>query len=181
MRHSHPRQLASRQLQHYAHAKIEGKVKTGIRERYQKRKRNKNTTKIWVSIREKYKIDTGNKAKTRNAKHKSAAPAARPVQYFFFHRVRDCCLLLLVVFEAFALRTCLPRSGRRAIFFRRTCGRVGGPREKSSSGKGRNNHTMTGSLARESMTYPETCVSSVGCSASSLVTKSTKAASTDCP
>ena len=66
-------------------------------------------------------------------------------------------------------------------FFRRTCGPVGGPRVNNSRGKGRNSHTLFGSLARESMTYPETWVASVGCSASSLVTKSTKAANTDWP
>ena len=66
-------------------------------------------------------------------------------------------------------------------FCRRTCGSVGGPLVNNSRGKARNSHTVIGFLARESMTYPETWVSSVGCSASSLVTKSTKAADTDCP
>ena len=71
------------------------------------------------------------------------------------------------------------RSSSPRNFLNRTCGPVGGPRVKSSRGKGRNSHTLFGSLARESMTYPATWVASVGCSTSSLVTKSTKAASTD--
>ena len=61
-------------------------------------------------------------------------------------------------------------------FLRRTCGPVGGPRVNNSRGKRRSSHTLSGYLARDSMTYPETWASSVGCSASSLVTRSTKAA-----
>ena len=41
-------------------------------------------------------------------------------------------------------------------FFKRICGPVGGPRVKSSRGKGRKSHTLFGSFARDSMTYAAT-------------------------
>ena len=74
------------------------------------------------------------------------------------------------------------RSSAPRNFCSRTWAPRGGPLVKTSRGNSRKSHTVIGFLARESMTYPQVWVSSVGISfSSSVLPRSTKAAERDCP